>query len=239
MGSSQAPSHSFAHSEMAHKVCVVIGAGEKLGYSVVRKFASEGYKVVASRRRQIPEADLKNLGENVHSIPCDVSRNEDVKALFNQTEQEHGPVHTVIYNAGVGVFKTWDQLSVEDFESTFNINAKGLFMVAQAVCPGMVERGEGVIGITGATASLRGKPFTAGFAPAKGAQRMLAQSLARDLGPKGVHVFLAIIDGVIGSEAEDKYLHPDRIAEAYWNLANQQRSVWTFQADLRPYTENW
>jgi len=223
------------------KVCVVIGAGEKLGYALVRKFANQGFKVVASRRKEIAQADLQSLGPNVYSIPCDVAREEDVKALFNKTEQDHGPVHTVLFNAGVGVFKTWEELSVDEFERTFNINAKGLFMVAQAVCPGMVSRGEGVIGITGATASLRGKPITTGFAPAKGAQRMLAQALARDLGPKGIHVFMTIIDGIIKPEDQsgDQFMEPDQIAETYWHLANQPRSTWSFETELRPFKENW
>jgi len=221
------------------KVCVVIGAGEKLGYSLVRKYANQGFKVVASRRKEISAADLSSLGNNVYSIPCDVSQEADVKNLFSKTESDHGPVHTVIYNAGTGVFKTWEELTLQEFEAQFNINAKGLFMVAQAVCPGMVSRGEGVIGITGATASLRGKPFTTGFATAKGGQRLLAQALARDLGPKGVHVFLAIIDGMIKGDGSEKFMDPDHMAEAYWNLANQHKSAWTFEADLRPFTENW
>ena len=105
----------------------------------------------------------------------------------------------------------------------------------------MVAAGGGVVGITGATASLRGKPMTIGFAPAKAAQRMMAQSLARELGPKNVHVFYSIIDGLVRSGAEDggKYMDPEDIADNYWRVATQNRSAWTHEIDMRPFSENW
>jgi len=126
-----------------------------------------------------------------------------------------------------------------DMDQGYATNTKGLLLLAQLVAPGMVERGEGVIGVTGATASLRGKPFTAGFAPAKASQRMVAQALARDLGPKGVHVFYVIIDGQINGTTDPKFMQADEIADVYWNIASQPRSVWTHEMDLRPFGENW
>jgi len=225
----------------AGKVCLVLGAGEKLGFSVARKYAQSGFKVVVSRRSEFSAADLAKIGgANVSSAQCDVTKEDDIKALVSKVEKEQGPIHTVIYNAGTGTWKTWENVTMEEFDRSFNTNTRGLLMLAKAVCPGMVERGEGVLGITGATASLRGKPFTSAFAAAKGSQRMLAQSLARDLGPKGIHVFLAIIDGQIKENDEtNKCLNPDDIAESYYNIASQGKSAWTFEADLRPFQEQW
>jgi len=223
---------------MASKVCVIFGAGEKIGYSLARKFAGNGYKVVVSRRSEIAAGELSKLGSDVSSIPCDVTNQESVQSLVQKVEKDIGPIHTAIYNPGAFVFKTWETVSVEEFERSFNVNVKGLLLVSKAVCPGMVARGEGVLGITGATASLRGKPFTTAFASSKAAQRMLAQSLARDLGPKGVHVFYTIIDGQVRVD-EEGYMQPDDIAETYWNISNQKKTAWTFEADMRPYGENW
>lgn len=222
---------------MAGKVCVVFGAGKGIGFAVASKYATMGFKVVVSRRSEISGEDLAKIGA-VSSIQCDVTKEDDVKSLVTKVEADLGPIHTVIYNAGSGVFKTWDNITVEEFERSFNTNAKGLLMVAQALCPKMVERGEGVLAITGATASLRGKPFTAAFAAGKGAQRMLAQSLARDIGPKGVHVFYTIIDGQV-RPGDEKFMNPADIAETYWSIASQPRSCWTFEIDLRPFGETW
>jgi len=220
------------------KVCVIFGAGEKIGYALARKFANKGYKVVVSRRSEIPAAELSTLGDGVTSIPCDVTKQEAVQSLVQKVETSLGPIHTVLYNAGSFIFKNWENVTIEEFEFSFNVNAKGLLFVSKAVCPGMVERGEGVIGITGATASLRGKPIAVAFAPAKAAQRMLAQSLARDLGPKGIHVFYTILDGQVRLN-EPGYMKPEDIADNYYSIAHQNRTAWTQETDMRPYTENW
>jgi len=223
---------------MASKVCVIFGAGQKMGYSLARQWAKNGYKVVVSRRSEISESDLSELGSSVTSIPCDVTKQEDITNLVGKVESSLGPIDTVIYNCGSFIFNTWDKISLQDFEFSFNVNTKGLLMVAKAVCPGMVTRGQGVVAITGATASLRGRPMASAFAPAKASQRMLAQSLARDLAPKGVHVFYTILDGQI-RDNEEGYMKPGDIAETYWSIASQKKSAWTFEADMRPYTENW
>jgi NAD(P)-dependent dehydrogenase (short-subunit alcohol dehydrogenase family) len=159
-----------------------------------------------------------------------------------------GPVQALLYNAGGGVRGTIAEIDGEAFAQSWRVNALGLFHWAKAVSPAMIDAGLGVIGVTGATASLRGKPFTTSFAAAKAAQRSLAQSLARDLGPKGVHVFYAIIDGGIDNprtrtrhadKPADAFLSADDIADSYWALSRQHRSAWTFEIDLRPYVENW
>ena len=146
--------------------------------------------------------------------------------------------------------KTWDTIDLDAFDAAMKTNVYGLLKATQRVAPGMIDRAKAAssegeappcILVTGATASLRGKPFTVGFAPQKGAQRLLAQALARDLGPKGVHVGLFIIDGVVGDAATDDAakLNPDAIAETYWTVANQHRSAWSFETEVRPAMENW
>merc|ERR1712184_182301 len=112
-----------------------------------------------------------------------------MEMAVQQIEADLGPIHTMIYNAGTGVWKTYDQLTEKEFEMCMNTNTRGLLTASQLICPKMKQRGEGIVAVTGATASWRGKPYTAAFAAAKSAQRMLSQSLARDLGPKNVHVF--------------------------------------------------
>jgi len=228
---------------MASKpVCLVLGAGSGIGYSVARKWAKMGHQVVITRRSQMSQEDVeKEVGTGVVAMQCDVSSKEQTEKMVDEVEKKFGPVATLIYNAGNGVFKTYDNLTVADFERCMAINTTGLLIAAQVVCPRMVKRGGGVVGVTGATASLRGKPYTAAFAAAKGAQRMLTQSLARDLGPKSVHVFYTIIDGSVkaGAEEKGKHMDPDHIAQTYWDMANQKSSSWTFEVDMRPFCENW
>ena len=178
---------------------------------------------------------------NSKGYACDVTKGEEIKTTVASIEKDLGPIDCIIYNAGNGVWKSWDNIPVADFEKGFQTNVSGLLMAAQQIVPKMVERGSGSVLITGATASLRGKPFTAGFAPMKGAQRMFAQSLARDLGPKGVHVGYFIIDGGVGvaGSGDDTKLNPDDIANTYWHVATQPKSCWSFETEVRPSVENW
>jgi len=156
-------------------------------------------------------------------------------------EEDLGPIDCIIYNAGQGVWKSWDQIPVADFEKGFKTCVSGLLMAAQQTVPKMIERGSGSVLITGATASLRGKPITAGFAPMKGAQRLFAQSLARDVGPKGIHVGYFIIDGVVGvaGSGDDSKINPNDVADTYWHVSAQPKSCWSFETEVRPSVENW
>ena len=198
--------------------------------------------MVITRRAAVAEDVLaRDVCPGVVALQADVTNEERMKAVVEEIQTRFGRIEALVYNAGSGVFKKYEDLSVAELEKSFAINTSGLLIAAKLVCPSMVAAGGGVLAVTGATASLRGKPFTAGFAPAKAAQRMLAQSLARDLGPKNVHVFYNIIDGGVRAGAEEggKHMDPEDIAETYWRVAQQKRSAWSFEVDMRPFCENW
>jgi NADP-dependent 3-hydroxy acid dehydrogenase YdfG len=171
-----------------------------------------------------------------------------VESVLTAIETRRGPVDTLLYNAGKGVWGDIQKVTAEDFEEAWRVNALGLFHVAKRVVPGMVTAGRGAIIVTGATASMRGVAATAAFAPAKAAQRALTQSLARHLGPKGVHVAHILVDGVVGgpetraqfaSRPDEAFIDPAAIAETALHLVRQPRSAWSFEVDLRPFNETW
>mmetsp|Transcript_3597 Transcript_3597/g.5496 ORF Transcript_3597/g.5496 Transcript_3597/m.5496 type:complete len:229 (-) Transcript_3597:144-830(-) len=222
------------------KVCAVFGYGPGLGAAAARKWASEGFQVaILSRNLEKVQAAESSI-PNTKGFQCDVTDPSSVQSAVASIEQDLGKIHTVVYNAGNGVWKTWDKLELDQFDTAMKTNVHGLLQVTQLVAPHMISEGEGAILVTGATASMRGKPFTVGFAPPKGAQRLLAQALARDLHPKGVHVGLFIIDGGIGTDDSDpSKIDPNAIADTYWTVANQPKTCWTFETEVRPAVENW
>jgi NAD(P)-dependent dehydrogenase (short-subunit alcohol dehydrogenase family) len=230
---------------MAKKpVCAVIGIGPMNGRAFAARFAKEGYAVaLLSRSTEYSSKLAAELGD-ARAYACDVSDGGSIAAAFARVSEELGPVDTLVYNAGSGTWGNIDKVTDEDFERSWRVNAFGLFQAARAVLPTMREAKRGNILVIGATASLRGKPVTTAFASAKAAQRSLAQSLARQLGPEGIHVALVIIDGMIQNRAdttrdEGAYLDPDDIATTVHHLARQPRSAWTFEVDVRPFRENW
>jgi NAD(P)-dependent dehydrogenase (short-subunit alcohol dehydrogenase family) len=227
------------------KVAIVLGVGPGIGGNLALKWAKEGYKVVCVCRTEEKCEDWAKQCGGV-SIPGDVTREDQMEGVF-ATAAKYGTIETVLFNSGSGVFKQWTETSHEELEKCLATNIKGLFIVAHLVWKYMETTG-GTFGITGATASLRGKPFTCAFAASKGGQRMMAQGLARDLGKKGIHVFYAIIDGIVDLPTtkerfpqipEEKYMSPAAIAQQYWNVHVQDKSVWTFEIDLRPMLEDW
>ena len=228
-------------SKPGKPVCVVCGIGPKNGASFARRFSKEGYAVaLLSRKTDYSEGLARELGD-AKAFACDVSDAASVEAAFASVRRELGDVDVMVFNAGSGSWGNIEEISADDFERGWRVNALGAFLTSKQVIGPMVERGAGSIVFVGATASLRGKPFTTGFAPAKAAQRSLAQAMARHLGPKGVHVSLMIIDGGIGVPEGDevKTLDPDDIADAAFYLTRQPKSAWTFELDLRPHLENW
>ncbi len=229
---------------MTKPVCVVIGIGPKNGAAFSRRFAAEGYAVAMLSRKTELSAKLAAELPDAAAFACDVTDPESITAAFAQVREQLGPVDTVVFNAGSGSWGNIEEITADGFERAWRINAMGLFLVAKQVIPAMVEAGRGNLVVVGATASLRGKPFTTAFAPAKAAQRSLAQAMARHLGPKGIHVSLLIIDGLIGDiggegDQPPTKLDPDDIAHAAAFLAGQPRSAWTFELDVRPQKETW
>jgi len=232
----------------ASKVCAVFGFGPGIGAAVARKWASEGYKVAILSRKMEKLTAAQQQIPNSKAFCCDVTKPEAIDQSIDSIESDLGPIDVLVWNAGNGVWKTWDTIDLDEFDAAMKTNVYGLLRATQKVAPGMIERADAnstdppsSILVTGATASLRGKPFTVGFAPQKGAQRLMSQSLARDLGPKGIHVGLFIIDGQVGKVgvSDPTKLDPDAIANAYWSVANQDRTAWSFETEVRPSVENW
>ncbi|HMF06849.1 MAG TPA: SDR family NAD(P)-dependent oxidoreductase [Methylocella sp.] len=229
-------------------LCAIVGAGPGNGAAFARKFAKEGYAVVLlARQKERLEALAQEL-PLARAIACDVADTLSIELAFAAIHEEFGPVDVLIYNAGKGVWGSVEETSPENFESAWRINVFGAFLAARQVIPWMRAAGHGTIVLIGATASRRGGAKTAAFASAKAGQRSLAESLARSLGPLGIHVALAVIDGVIDSpqarimlpeKPDSFFLQPGAIAETVYFLTQQKQSAWTFELEVRPFAENW
>lgn len=229
-------------------VCVVTGVGPGTGAAVCRRFAAGGYRVAMLARSADALAGFAREIPDSLAVPTDVTDGAAVEATFATVRRELGPASVVVHNAGNAVFGSVLDVSPADFEAAWRVNTLGLYWVARAAAPDMLAAGGGAILVTGATAAWRGGAVFAAFASAKAAQRVLAQSIARSLGPRGVHVAYVVIDGVIDMPAtrgffKDKpdefFLRPDAIADTYFQLVGQDRSAWTFEVDLRPFGEKW
>ena len=230
---------------MSKPVCVVIGIGPKNGAAFARRFAREGYAVaLLSRKTEFSETLVPELGD-AKAYACDVTDPDAIATAMAGVRKDLGPIDTVVYNAGSGSWGDIEDVEPQAFERAWRINSMGLFLVAKDVVPDMITQGGGNIIVVGATASLRGKPFTTAFAPAKAAQRSLAQAMARHLNPKRIHVALLILDGGVGEAGKasepaiPEQLDPNDIAHAAAFLAKQPPSAWTFELDVRPQKENW
>lgn len=225
---------------MTHEsqVAVVVGVGPGLGLALVRRLAAGGMAVAAAAR---DDARLSALlgGTGARAYGCDATDEAAVEALFEGVTRALGAPSLVIFNAGAYLPKTVIDTTPAEFERCWRILCLGGFLVGRAAARGMVERGRGTILFTGATAALRGGARFVNLAVGKFGQRALAQSLARELGPQGVHVAHVIVDGQIGTSEGDSKLRPDAIAEAYWQLHQQPRSAWTQELDLRPWVEKF
>ena len=233
---------------MTNPVCVIVGVGPGNGASFARKFRQEGYEVVISARNEAYLAELSQKLNGAPFYPCDVTNVSQVQSVFQNILQQFGEVDTLIYNAGAGQFKNVEDSTVEELEMSWQINTRGFFVACKQLLPSMIDASRGNIVVIGATASLRGGARAAPFASAKAAQRSLAQSMARYLGPKGIHVSYVVVDGVIDLPRTRKYLaekpdefflKPDDIAQSVFALVQQPRSAWTFELDLRPFGEKW
>ena len=229
---------------MTNPVCVIVGIGPKNGAAFARCFDRAGYRIaLLSRTRSFSEGLAEELSE-ARAYTCDAAEPASVESAFAQVRSDLGVVDVLIYNAGNGSWKDVEEITPEEFEQGWRVNSLGALVSSQLIIADMKAQAAGNIIFVGATASLRGRPNTAGFASAKAAQRSLAQSMAKHLGPQGIHVSLLIIDGGIdlpgATNAEQgKRLDPDDIATLAYYLTTQPRSAWTFEVDIRPNQENW
>lgn len=233
----------------AKPVAVVIGVGPGLGASLARRFSKEYAVAIGARSADYLRTlagDIRNTGGTPLEVQADVGNREQVAAAFKMIRERLGEPEVLLYNAAAGPFGNIDEVSPEQFENSMGINALGAFLCVKECVPAMVARGRGVILFTGATAGIKAGARSVAFGPGNFAKRGLAQSLARDLGPKGIHVAWINIDGAIdlphrqrpGVSKEDM-LNPDAIAETYWHLAHQDRSAWTMEMELRPFKEKF
>jgi NAD(P)-dependent dehydrogenase (short-subunit alcohol dehydrogenase family) len=226
----------------------VVGIGPGNGAALARRFAKAGYAVALLARRTETSGELAAELPDARAYGCDIGNAVEVKATFERIRADMGPVEVLAYNAGSGTWGTVEEITPEGFEAAWRVNALGLLLASQAVIPDMKAKGAGSIIVIGATASRRGMPRTTAFAPAKAAQKSLAEAMARHLWPAGIHVALIILDGVVGLERtrkampdkpDDFFIKPDSVAEtAYW-LTRQERSAWAFEVEARPSGEKW
>jgi len=229
------------------KVCVIAGVGPGNGLSLGQRFAAGGYRVVLLARS---ESTLRSVADQVPdsiSLVCDVTDESTVISTFNTIREQAGEIDTLIYNAGAGVFGSIEDVDATSFESGWRVNALGCFVCCKQVIPAMKQSGGNIV-IIGATASKRGGAKFAAFASAKAAQYNLAQSMARHLGPQGIHVSYIVIDGVIDiPRARERFpdrddalfLKPGQIADTVYHVTQQPPSAWTFELDVRPAAESW
>jgi NAD(P)-dependent dehydrogenase (short-subunit alcohol dehydrogenase family) len=229
-------------------VAAVVGVGPGLGASVAARFAREGFVVALLARSAEKLGPIQAAIPRSLAVSVDATDAPSMTAGFDRVQRELGTPDVLVYNAGAFVVGGVLELEPETFEQSWKANCLGGFLAARAVVPAMLERGRGTVIFSGATASLRGAARFAGLAVGKFGLRALAQSMARELGPQGIHVAHVIIDGMIdtvrmramvGDRPKETMLDPAAIAETYWQLHAQDRTAWTHELDLRPAVEKF
>jgi NAD(P)-dependent dehydrogenase (short-subunit alcohol dehydrogenase family) len=232
----------------ARPVCAVVGVGPGNGAALARRFAAEGFAVaLLARKTQLIEEIASTL-PGAHAYACDVGDAASVDQAFACIRNDLGDVDVLVYNAGSGTWGTVEEVSAADFETSWRVNTLGAFLASKQVIPAMKAAKHGSIVFIGATASRRGNVKTAAFAPAKAAQRSLAESMARYLWPSGVHVSIVIVDGVVDlpftrqrmpGKPDAFFVKPDDVAETVFVLTQQKPSAWSFEVEARPFGESW
>jgi NAD(P)-dependent dehydrogenase (short-subunit alcohol dehydrogenase family) len=238
------------------KAILVVGAGDATGGAIARRFARGGYIACVTRRHADKLAPLvariEADGGKAHAFGSDARKEDEVIALFAQIEKDIAPIEVAVFNIGANVRFPITETTARVYFKVWEMGCFGGFLVGREAARTMLPRGRGSIFFTGATASLRGREGFAAFAGAKHALRALAQSMARELGPKGIHVAQIMIDGAIDTEfirenfpqryalkEREGIVDPEAIAETYWQLHLQPRNAWTHEMDLRPWIEPW
>lgn len=238
------------------RVALVIGAGDSTGGAIAKRFAAEGMVACVTRRsadKLQPLVDsIRDAGGIAYAFGTDARKEEEVVALIDKIESEIGPIDVLVFNIGANVPSSILEETARKYFKIWEMACFAGFLNAREVAKRMVQRQRGTILFTGATAGLRGKENYAAFAGAKHALRALAQSMARELGSKNIHVAHIVVDGAIDTDFirtnfpdryalkdQDGILNPEHIAQNYWYLHSQPRDAWTFELDLRPWTETW
>lgn len=238
-------------------VVLITGVGPGTGAATARRFAAGGYRVAMLARGATRLKDLEEELPGSRAFVCDVSDESAIDVAVTRVTAEMGPPEVLIHNAvgGVsgsesidGVMGSFLEIEPASLEYNFKVNTMALLHLARRVAPSMIEAGRGSIVVTGNTSALRGKAGFSAFAPTKAAQRILSESMARHLGPKGVHVSYVVIDAVIdvpwtrrffAKESDDFFIKPAAIADELWHVVHQDRSAWSFLVEVRPFRESW
>ena len=229
-------------------IAIVTGVGPGTGSAIVRRFAADGFRVIALARSPDRIRTLEQELTDTHAMICDVSSESEVTAAVASIRKSYGSANVLIHNAVGGGWGTFLEIEPKMLDRNFQVNVMGLLYLARELAPDMIKAGSGTILVTGNTSAIRGKANFAGFAPTKAAQRILAESIARDLGPRGIHVAYVLIDAVIDvprmrqrlPEAPDEFfIKPSAIADELWHLYRQDRSAWSFLSEIRPFGEKW
>jgi NAD(P)-dependent dehydrogenase (short-subunit alcohol dehydrogenase family) len=232
-------------------VAVVVGVGPGLGSAIARRFAAEYTVALVARNADYlakVTAEIAAAGGNAHPVPANTAEESAITSAFETIRRELGDPEVLVYNAAMRPFGRLMETKASTFENTWRVNAFGAFLCSQQVVPAMLKAGRGTILFTGATAGIKPYPTSAAFGPAKFAMRGLAQVMARDLQPQGIHVAYINVDGAIDMPfirqrfpdlKEEDMLKPAAIADAYWYVAHQDPSCWTQELDVRPFKEKF
>jgi NAD(P)-dependent dehydrogenase (short-subunit alcohol dehydrogenase family) len=233
---------------MNRPVAVVTGVGPGTGSAIVRRLAAGGHTVAMLARNRERLAALEKDVQHTKAYACDVSDEAAIEATIASLQRDMGAPSVLVHNAVGGAWGSFQDIDPKVLNRNFQVNTMALLHLARRLAPAMVEQGSGAIIVTGNTSALRGRANFAGFAPTKAAQRILAEAMARDLGPKGVHVAYIVIDAVIDlawtrerySDRPDSFfIKPVAIADEVWHVLQQDRSAWSFNVEIRPFGETW
>jgi len=234
--------------EMNRPVALVTGVGPGTGSAIVRRLSAGGYGIAMLARNRDRLAALETEIDNAKGYACDVTDETQLDTALAAARRDLGEPSVLIHNAVGGAWGSFQDIDPKVLNANFQVNTMALLHLARRLAPAMVEAGKGAIVVTGNTSALRGRPNFAGFAPTKAAQRILAEAMARELGPKGIHVAYIVIDAVIDlawtrkryPEAPDGFfIKPAAIADEIWHVLQQDRSAWSFNVEIRPFGEKW
>ncbi len=233
---------------MTEKVALVAGVGRGTGGAVARRFAASGYRVALVARSEGRLKEFEAELEGSLALPCDITDPAAIDDMLARCRADLGEPDVVIHNAARGVWGSFLEIDPAEVEQNFAVNTMSLLHLARAVAPAMIARGSGALMVTGNTSATRGVPNFSGFAPTKAAQRILAEAMARELGPQGIHVAYIVIDAIIDLRwtrrqfpdlPEERYAKPDDIAETVYQVAHQPKTAWSFNVEVRPAAEIW